>query len=316
MQTSATLAADPDSVMASGEKNRDEAPILVVDDCLVSQRLAGCLIESGIGRTVIYAGDGAEALALVETSGPCLILTDLQMPVMDGLALVEAIRENHPLIPIVLMTAHGSEAIAFRALKAGAASYVPKDSLDAGLVDTLRQILLAVDGNRKRRQILSCQVARAGLFEIGNDPDLLPILIGLIQEDLLAFSIGDETARVRVAVALQEALSNALYHGNLECSTDLRQEDERIFYRLADERRGVEPYRSRRIRVELEIDRERARIVIRDEGPGFNDSDLDKPFDPEDLMRVGGRGMILVRTFLDEVFHNKRGNEITLIKRK
>jgi CheY-like chemotaxis protein len=300
----------------SGRSHRDEAPILVVDDCLVSQSLAGCLIESEIGRPVIFAGDGAEALALVETSAPCLILTDLQMPVMDGLALVEVIRENHPLIPIVLMTAHGSEAIAFRALKAGAASYVPKDSLDAGLADTLRQILLAVDGNRVRREILSCQVARGGSFEIGNEPALLPALIGLIQEDLLAFSIGDETARLRVAVALQEALSNALYHGNLECSTELRQEDERLFYRLADERRGVEPYRSRRIRVELEVDRERARIVIRDEGPGFNVSALDKPFDPEDLMRVGGRGMILIRTFLDEVVHNDRGNQITLIKRR
>jgi anti-sigma regulatory factor (Ser/Thr protein kinase) len=175
---------------------------------------------------------------------------------------------------------------------------------------------MVIEGNQKRRRILSCQVARTCSFEIGNDPDLLPTLIGLVQEDLMAFSIGDLTARLQVAVALQEALSNALYHGNLECSSDLRQEDERIFYRLADDRRAIEPYRSRLIRVELRIDREHARIEIQDEGPGFDVSGLDRPFEPEDLMRVGGRGMILIRTFLDEVIHNKRGNRITMIKRK
>jgi CheY-like chemotaxis protein len=315
MHASATLANKFEPMARSNERGRDEAPILVVDDSPLSLRLAGQLIESGTGRPVIYATNGVEALALVARFEPCMILTDLQMPVMDGLELVEAIREKYPRIPVVLMTAYGSETVAVRALKAGAASYVPKASLVTDLVDTLRRVLMVVEGNQKRRRILSCQVARTCSFEMGNDPDLLPILIGLIQEELLAFSIGDETARLQVAVALQEGLSNALYHGNLECSSDLRQDDERIFYRLADERRFTEPYRSRLIRVESRFDRKQARIEIRDEGPGFDVSSLDKPFDPEDLMRVGGRGMILIRQFLDEVYHNQMGNQITMIKR-
>jgi CheY-like chemotaxis protein len=315
MNATATLSVDSETT-ATPEVDRGESPILVVDDSILSQRLAGKLIESGTGRTVIYAKDGIEALALIESSVPCVVLTDLHMPVMDGFALVEAIREKHSHIPVVLMTAFGSEAVAVKALKAGATSYVPKDNLVADLVDTVKQILSAVEGNRKRRRILSCQVARISSFEMGNDPDLLPTLIGLIQEDLAAFSIGDETARLQIAVALQEALSNALYHGNLECDSDLRQEDERIFYGQADDRRVVEPYGSRLIHVELKIDREQARISIRDEGPGFDVSGLDKPFDPEDLMRIGGRGMILIRAFLDEVIHNERGNQITMIKWK
>jgi anti-sigma regulatory factor (Ser/Thr protein kinase) len=46
--------------------------------------------------------------------------------------------------------------------------------------------------------------------------------------------------------------------------------------------------------VESKIDRDEARIDIRDEGPGFDVSSLDKAFDPEDLLRIGGRGMILI----------------------
>jgi len=316
MFTSATLATDLEPMTPSKEKGRCEGPILVVDDSVLFQRLVGGLIGSEIGRPVVYAANGEEALGLVESSEPCLVLTDLRMPVMGGFELVEAIREKHPQIPVVLMTAYGSESVAVRALKAGAASYVPKDSLTTELVDTLRNILRVVEGNQKRRRVLTCQVSRTASFEIGNDPDLLPALIGLIQEDLAAYSIGDETSRMQVAVALQEALANALFHGNLECSSDLRQEDERIFHRLADSRRLIEPYRSRRIRVELEIDRSQARISIRDEGPGFDVSGLDKPFGPEDMMRIGGRGMILIRAFLDQVMHNDRGNQVTLIKRK
>ena len=120
---------------------------------------------------------------------------------------------------------------------------------------------------------------------------------------------------MRVGVALQEALANALYHGNLEVSSDLRQEDEREFYKLASLRRGLEPYRDRRIRIEARLHRGEATYIIEDEGPGFDTSALDRPIDPEDLMRIGGRGMLLIRTFMDEVHHNATGNQITMVKR-
>lgn len=298
------------------ELDHGEAPILVVDDSALFRRLAGGLIRDGLGRQVIHANDGIEALSLLETVEPSIVLTDIQMPRMDGFEVVKAIRANHPQIPVVLMTAFGSETVAMRALSAGAASYVPKDFLISHLVGTLRQLLNVVEVNRRRRQLMSCQTSRAGSFELSNDPNLIPELAALIQEELLIFAIGDQTARMRVAIAIQEALANALYHGNLECSTDLRQEDERHFYRLAEDRRSIEPYCSRRIYLNTMIDRQEARIEIRDEGPGFDVASLDKPFDPEDLMRVGGRGMILIRSFLDVVTHNESGNQITLIKRK
>ena len=53
--------------------------------------------------------------------------------------------------------------------------------------------------------------------------------------------------------------------------------------------------------------------MVRDEGPGFDTSILDRPIDPEDIMRIGGRGFLLIRTFMDEVSFNPDGNRITLI---
>ena len=80
---------------------------------------------------------------------------------------------------------------------------------------------------------------RESRFELHNDPELIEPLIDLLQEDLAAMDFCDSAARMQMGVALHESLANALYHGNLEVSSDLRQDDERQFYALAEERRGL-----------------------------------------------------------------------------
>ena len=75
------------------------------------------------------------------------------MPEMNGLELVEAVRARYPRIPVVLVTAQGSEAIAVQALEHGAASYVPKSQLHHDLCDTLESVLAAA-GDRRTQQSL------------------------------------------------------------------------------------------------------------------------------------------------------------------
>src|SRR5262245_20006909 len=93
--------------------------VLVVDDSPVDLRLAGGILEKSSEFRAMYAGNGTEALTAMERQLPGMVLTDLQMPEMDGLELVEAIRTRYPLVPVILMTAHGSEAIAIKALQRG-----------------------------------------------------------------------------------------------------------------------------------------------------------------------------------------------------
>jgi anti-sigma regulatory factor (Ser/Thr protein kinase) len=69
------------------------------------------------------------------------------------------------------------------------------------------------------------------------------------------------------------------------------------------------------IEVHEEIDFRAATFAVRDEGPGFDTSDLGREVNPEDMMRIGGRGLLLIRAFMDEVEHNETGNRITMIKR-
>ena len=77
--------------------------VMVVDDTAVDRRLAGGLLERATNLNVCYAHDGDEALTLVGQEMPDLVLTDLQMPNVDGLQLVNVLRERYPGIPVVLI---------------------------------------------------------------------------------------------------------------------------------------------------------------------------------------------------------------------
>jgi CheY-like chemotaxis protein/anti-sigma regulatory factor (Ser/Thr protein kinase) len=299
------IAADPGA----------SSTVLVVDDSVFDHHVIDRLLRPVEQLRVIYATGGREALEIVERDSPDLILTDLIMPDMDGLELVQQARGRFPSIPMILMTAFGSEEAAMRALRAGAANYIPKKDLARDLVETVQQILRVAATDRHRRDLLRCLEHRESLFYLSNNPRQIAYLIQLVQEDLDGLGVLDRTGQIRVGVALQEALTNALYHGNLELSSDLRQEDEQVFYVTAEERRELPPYASRQIRVLVRIDRRAATFEIGDDGPGFDTSRIDRPIEPEDLSRIGGRGILLIRTFMDEVAFNTPGNAITMVKR-
>jgi CheY-like chemotaxis protein/anti-sigma regulatory factor (Ser/Thr protein kinase) len=289
---------------------------LVVDDSPVDRFLAGSILESRLGMRVVYAANGAEALRFLARDEPAVVITDLQMPDVDGLALVDAVRERHALVPVVLITAYGSEEVALEALRRGAASYVPKRDLDRVLVGTVERVLAAVRVDRRRQRLLDCMLWTDSQFVLDNDPSMIPTLVAHYQEHLLRLGLCDQTGKTRVGIALEEALVNALYHGNLEISSQLRQPDDSAFYRLATERSRVAPYRDRRIHVQATLSRAEAKFVVRDEGPGFDPAALPDPTDPANLENLHGRGVLLIRTFMDEVRYNATGNEITMIKRR
>ena len=269
--------------------------ILIVDDSPIDRRLVGELLSKNPGLEIQYAVDGAEAVenmpvGELAAGGPLLhidyaedgrealaklarcpvdlVITDLLMPEINGLQLVAAMREKYPRIPVILMTSQGSEEIAVQALQQGAASYVPKKLLMRYLWETIAKVLKAAVQDRGQARLIKCMLRTESIFHLENDPALFDPLVRYLQEEIIRLGVCAEADRVRVGVALEEALANALYHGNLEIAAELRST---AGYRdLILQRLAQSPYRERRIEVEARITRSEAAFAIRDEGAGFD----------------------------------------------
>lgn len=289
--------------------------VLVVDDSRVDRLLVGGLLSESPDIKIDYAADGREAVEAVERDVPDLIVSDLVMPHMNGFELVAAIRQRHPLLPVILVTSRGSEDIAVQALQEGAASYVPKSLLAQELNDTVYRVLDVARRRYGEARLMRCLSHSEFSFSLENDRSLIAPLVSYLQDSLDRMGLCDEGDRIRVGVALEEALVNALYHGNLEVSSELREQDTAAYYALADVRARQDPYRGRRIHVRARMHGPEAVFVVRDEGPGFDPDGVPDPTDPENLDKVSGRGLLLMRTFLDEVSFNEAGNEVTMVKR-
>ena len=289
--------------------------ILVADDGAEDRKRIGAILEQDRNLQVVCVADGAEALVQFETEKPDLLLTDLQMPKMDGLDLIRAVRQKCGSTPIVVMTSHGSQELAAEALASGAASYVPKSEADNELLNTVQHVLTL--STRRAVPPLPAELKQIHrVYVIHNDSQLITSLVGHLQENLAQIGLCDASEQIRFGVAIEEALINAMIHGNLEIDSNVKEQDPAQFDILVQQRRLEEPYKDRKIEVEIQLSAEQAVVTIGDQGQGFDLSTLPDPTDPENLEKISGRGVLLMRSFMDEVQFNPTGNQVTLIKRK
>ncbi|AWM39283.1 hypothetical protein GobsT_24150 [Gemmata obscuriglobus] len=318
-QFGATLDATPSPTFApstTSAVSHNAPTVLLVDDSSVQRRIVHSLLDAAGTWNIIQATDGLSALKMIEQAPPSLVLTDVYMPKMDGLVLVEQIRDRFPSVPVVLMTGHGSEQTAVDALKAGASDYIPKRAMVTDLGRILERVLTNARAESDRVRLLSGMTSQISRFKLENDARLVGPLVAQLRDDLLAVGVCNRHGLTRIAIALEEALLNAIYHGNLEMSSDLKENGDEAFLALARERRTRPPYAERRVHVVARISPAKATFVIEDEGSGFDPASLPDPTSPECVDRPSGRGLLLIRSFMDDVKHNAIGNRITIIKHR
>jgi CheY-like chemotaxis protein/anti-sigma regulatory factor (Ser/Thr protein kinase) len=277
----------------------------------------GGLLKREEDWLVQYASNAEEAYEAIEGTFPDVVVTDLLMPQVNGLELLRVVREKHPHIPVILATSHGSEELAMQALEQGAASYVPKDQLAEKLRDTIEQVLGLAHMEGHFELLHACLSNEQFTLELTNDPRLFAPLIGRVQQGLIALNFCHSTQRMHIGVALEEALLNALYHGNLELPSEdyLRHRyplRHGVKSPLAAQRCGESPYQERRIFVHASLGRQETRILIRDQGRGFDTSRVPAAHDPDTLQENRGRGLILMRNCVAQIEFNAAGNEVTM----
>ena len=165
-----------------------------------------------------------------------------------------------------------------------------EDELRSALEDALRsngQTVIATREDETRSGEGTSDI----LVEIPSDLALLePVTDYLTKRIEQAWSMPADRC-ISLALALREALVNAIKHGN----------------------RGDS---SKRVRITAEVSRHEARFTVEDEGDGFNVTDVPQPRDPDNLLKSSGRGVLLIRSVMDDTKYNDRGNHLSMIKRR
>ncbi|MEZ6141457.1 MAG: response regulator [Zavarzinella sp.] len=289
------------------------ANILVVEDSPTQAASIQQQLET-LGHTVRLAETAEIGLELLAKELPDLLLTDMNLPGISGMDLIEEVSRQYPKLPPILMTSQGNEDIAVDALRKGAVSYIPKRRLDIDLPPTIQSIVGSSRLDRRHQQLMACCQQYENLFVIGNETHLIPAFISYVGDLLAGLRFTDDKTITRMGIALTECLDNALHHGNLELKSELREGDGTAWREEGARRMRTAPYKDRRIFITARVSRKSATFIIRDEGPGFDVSKLPDPTDPSNLEKCSGRGILLMRAFMDDARYNSKGNEITLVK--
>jgi DNA-binding NarL/FixJ family response regulator len=180
----------------------DPAPIriLVVDDHPLLREGVLSILEDRTDMEVVgEARDGAEALERFRTLRPDVTLMDLQMPVMNGVEAILAIRADFPDARILVLTTYAGDVQAVRALKAGATGYLLKSSLRTEMLDAIHNV------HRGRRHVHSDVAAEIALHVVDDGLSdreaavLRLVAVGKANKEIArALSLSEETVKAHL----------------------------------------------------------------------------------------------------------------------
>jgi two-component system chemotaxis response regulator CheY len=116
--------------------------IMIVDDCSITRKLLGHYLKSR-GYSVVYAENGLDAVEKLGTHTVNLVMTDLNMPYMDGLELVKTLRSDpvHSELPILMVTTENDEIEKEQAIRSGANGYLTKPVTGDAIASEIKSIV-------------------------------------------------------------------------------------------------------------------------------------------------------------------------------
>ncbi|MBN2385079.1 response regulator [bacterium] len=258
--------------------------ILLVDDEYAIVEMIETVLRFE-GFTVRSVFNGTDALNEVIRKKPDLIVLDLMMPGLNGFELCKELKTrrefNH--IPIIMLTAKKDHDARVAGLMVGANDYLTKPFEIQELIDMIiRQLDLA---KHMREEDGITFHAR---FEIKPDYAFMT------QVNELIMRIFQQTALTETEIAefeycLNEALTNAIEHGS-----------------------QFDP--NKIIHLSYTLCKDKLVITIEDEGQGFNFRNLPDPTTDENIFNTRGRGIFIIKQYMDLVEYNEKGTSITLTK--
>jgi DNA-binding response OmpR family regulator len=271
--------------------------ILIVDD----DPDVHALLAAAIGkpdRQIESVHDGLEGLRCVQAQPYDLVMTDVNMPGLDGMELLERIRKVRPEAKVVVMTVASTPETIIRAIREQAFCYFSKPFTISAVGEMVERALNSTP-SRDDIEVLS---ARPNWLEVRLrcKMETADRIMQFLREMGMGIPVLEQE---HIATAFREILLNAVEHGG---GSD---PDQRVTITYVRTARAVLYY-------------------VRDPGEGFSfqelphaavSNPLESPFEHAELreqlgMRPGGFGILMTRQLVDELIYNEAGNEVLLIK--
>jgi len=271
--------------------------ILVVDDDRSTRQMLQVQLRSA-GYATETAADGAAALRRLLRKSFDLVLLDVWMPGMDGLALLARLRESPSRPKVVVMTADDAPETLLRALREHACRYIKKPIEPRQLADLVRECL-AEPSEQRPIEVVS---ARPNWVEL-----LVPCDRGAAErvQEFLAGLESDlpEEIKANVGQAFRELLMNAVeWGGKLDPSQTVRiaylRARRMLLYRIADPGHGFSHEQLAHAAVANPPDQPMGHALVREQKG----------------LRPGGFGLLLARAMVDELLFNEAQNEVVFVK--
>lgn len=288
--------------------------VLVIDEPTPIRRLAIHLFEEqGWVAEPILCPQQA-LLRLAEQSFD-VVCCEARCAAEGDFRFLGSVRKLFPQLPVAVLVAEVERELAQAAIAHGASLCIWKHSLEQTLASEIRNLLMIPREARPVADVRERSCRLSFTLSLDHDRTQIPVVIRNLLDEAAAMGVMQEDDRSRLGIAIEEALVNAIVHGNLEVSSELKEQDDSAFERLIAIRQAHPKYSRRRVRVSVDVTPVELCIKVCDEGPGFDVASIPDPTDPANIGRPSGRGILLMRAFLDVVTFNAQGNEVTLVLR-
>ncbi|MBI3794375.1 MAG: response regulator [Nitrospinae bacterium] len=245
---------------------------------------------SAKGYEVTTVGNGLSALKVISSSPVDVVITDLKMPGMDGFELLLRIKGISSDLPVVVITGFADVESTTKALKAGASDFLTKPFGAKDIYHTVSRLLEIQQTYKDNQKVLPFMKFSLE-YELPSNFDYINGAIHYIMEPVRLVGMCEPIQFTNMNIAIYEAIINAMNHGNHR-----------------DEKKTV--------KVGVNISFDKAVFTVSDQGEGFAPADVSNPTAPENLYKSSGRGIYLIKHFMDEVSFNQSGNQITMIKNR
>lgn len=274
-------------------------------------------VASSASHDVRRAVDGDKGLELFYEFQPDMILSDLMLPGIDGMEILERVRSKDNDVVFIMLTGYGSEEMAIRALELRANNYLHKPIRHEALTGLLDKYGELIRSRTRKEEVRRMVTRRHTEVVMSNRMELVSEIVNMLVEE--AAPSLTESERFGIQLGLYELIVNAIEHGNLGISFQEKNaclfDSSEKYNELLRSRLSDENLAAKRVTIEFRYSAGRLEWLIEDEGEGFDWYSLPNPLSRENQSNLSGRGIFLASFQFDELSFLGNGNRVRAVKK-